>query len=73
VKITHPVAHPPGEQVPGAIAFYLGNQEEVDAYLADGERTADSQHLQSRKTNAELIAKLQRARNDVTGTPQVSV
>jgi uncharacterized protein (DUF433 family) len=51
------------EQVHGAIAFYLGNQEEVDAYLADGERAAEAQHLQSRKTNAELIAKLQRARN----------
>jgi uncharacterized protein (DUF433 family) len=51
------------EQVHGAIAFYLGNQEEADAYLADGERAADSQQLQSRKTNAELIVKLQRARN----------
>jgi len=51
------------EQVHGALAFYLGNQKEVDAYLAEGQRTAESQHAQSRQTNAELIAKLQRARH----------
>jgi uncharacterized protein (DUF433 family) len=51
------------EQVPGALAFYLANQREVDAYLAEGQRTAESEHNQSRQTNAELIAKLQRARN----------
>src|SRR2546427_11826004 len=51
------------EQVHGALAFYLGNQKEIDAYLADGQRTAESQHHESRRTNAELIAKLQRARN----------
>src|SRR5713226_913721 len=50
------------EQVHGALAFYLGNQKEIDAYLAEGQRTAESQHAQSRLTNAELIAKLQRAR-----------
>ena len=51
------------EQVHGALAFYLGNQKEIDAYLADGKRIAESQHQQSRRTNAELIAKLQRARH----------
>ena len=51
------------EQVHGALAFYLANQKEVDAYLAEGQRTAESQHQQSRRTNAELIAKLQRARD----------
>ena len=50
------------EQVHGALAFYLGNRKEIDAYFAEGERTAQSQHAQSRRTNAELIAKLQRAR-----------
>ena len=50
------------EQVHGALAFYLANQREVDAYLAEGERSAESQHAQSRQTNAELIAKLKRAR-----------
>jgi uncharacterized protein (DUF433 family) len=51
------------EQVHGALAFYLGNQKEIDVYLAEEERAAESQHRQSRNTNAELIAKLQRARN----------
>jgi uncharacterized protein (DUF433 family) len=51
------------EQVHGALAFYLANQHEIDAYLAEGQRSAESQHEQSRQTNAELIAKLQRARN----------
>jgi len=51
------------EQVHGALAFYLGHQNEIDVYLTEGQRVADSQHLQSRQTNAELIAKLQRARN----------
>ena len=51
------------EQVHGALAFYLGNQKEIDACLAEGQRTAESQHEQSRRTNAELIAKLQRARH----------
>jgi uncharacterized protein (DUF433 family) len=51
------------EQVHGALAFYLGNQKEVDSYLAEGQRTAETHHEQSRQTNAELIAKLQRARD----------
>lgn len=51
------------EQVHGALAFYLGNQKEIDAYLAEGQRTAEMEHQQSRQTNAELIAKLQRARH----------
>lgn len=51
------------EQVHGALAFYLGNQKEIDAYMAEGQRAAEAQHQQSRLTNAELIAKLQRARH----------
>ncbi len=51
------------EQVHGALAFYLGTQNEIDAYLAEGQRTAESQHEQSRRTNSELIARLQRARH----------
>jgi uncharacterized protein (DUF433 family) len=51
------------EQVHGVLAFYLGNQKEIDRYLAEGHRAAHSQHEQSRQANAELIAKLQRARN----------
>jgi uncharacterized protein (DUF433 family) len=49
------------EQVHGALAFYLGNRKEIEAYLADGQRTAESQHERSRRTNAGLIAKLRLA------------
>ncbi len=51
------------EQVHGALAFYLGNQKEIEAYLMEGQRAAEEQQRQSRQTNAELIAKLQRARH----------
>ena len=51
------------EQVHGALAFYLANQKEIDKYLAEGQRMAQAHQEQSRKTNAELIAKLQRARH----------
>src|SRR6059058_224311 len=51
------------EQVHGALAFYLANQKQIDTYLAEGHRTAETQHAQSRRTNSELIAKLQRARH----------
>lgn len=51
------------EQIHGALAFYLGNQNDIDAYLEDGQRAAQSQHDQSRQTNAELITKLRRARH----------
>lgn len=51
------------EEVHGALAFYLGNQKEIHAYLAEGQRAAESRHEQSRHTNAELIAKLQPVRH----------
>jgi uncharacterized protein (DUF433 family) len=51
------------EQVYGALAFYLAAQNEIDSYLAEGERADQLQHEQSRQTNAELIAKLRRARH----------
>jgi uncharacterized protein (DUF433 family) len=49
------------EQVHGALAYYLAHQNDIDQYLAEGQRVAQLQHEQSRQTNAELIAKLQRA------------
>ena len=52
------------EQVHGALAFYLANQDEVDRYLAEGQRIAAAQHEESRHTNADLIAKLRRARHE---------
>jgi len=51
------------EQVHGAMAFCLRNKEKIDSYLSEGQRISESQHTQSRQTNAELIAKLQRARD----------
>lgn len=51
------------EQAHGALAFYLAHQAEIDAHLAEGSRIAQLQHDQSRQTNAELIANLQRARH----------
>jgi uncharacterized protein (DUF433 family) len=62
------------EQVHGALAFYLGNQKEIDQYVAEGQRAAEAQHQQSRKTNAELIAKLQRARHpsEIPGLTAIS-
>jgi uncharacterized protein (DUF433 family) len=51
------------EQVHGALAFYLGHHEEVDSYRAEGSRSAQLQQEQSRRTNADLIAKIQRARH----------
>ena len=52
------------EQVHGALAFYLGHQEAVDAYLSQARREAEALHQQSRQDNATLIAKLQRARHE---------
>ena len=52
------------EQVHGALAFYLANQSEIDTYLAAEKHTAESQHARSRELNAELIAKLRRARHE---------
>ena len=52
------------EAVHGALAYYLANQEEIDAYLAEGEQIAESQHARSRDANAELITKLRRARHE---------
>lgn len=51
------------EEVHGALAFYLRNRKEIDAHLSEGDCAAQAQHEQSRKSNAELIAKLQRARH----------
>ena len=51
------------EQVHGALAYYLANQGEMDVYLAKTEAVAAAEQQESRHTNAELIAKLQRTRH----------
>ncbi len=52
------------EQVHGALAFYLANQEEIDAYLVEGQRIAEHEHGLSRQKNAELITRLRRASHE---------
>jgi uncharacterized protein (DUF433 family) len=52
------------EQVHGTLTFYLAHQEEIDAYLIKGQHVAESHHRISRQTNADLIAKLRRARHE---------
>jgi len=52
------------EQVHGALAFYLASRAEVDAYLHEGQRLAEAQQEDSRRSNADLIAKLRRARHE---------
>lgn len=52
------------EQVHGALAYYLGHQTQIDSYLVDGQVQSESMHRASRETNANLIAKLRRARNE---------
>src|ERR1700722_15526107 len=52
------------EEVHGALAFYLANRAEVDDYLVEGESAAAEEHRLSRQTNAELIAKLRRAKDE---------
>ena len=52
------------EQVHGALAYYLANRKEFDAHLLDRERTAETEHQESRRTNAEVINKLRRVRDE---------
>ena len=56
------------EQVYGAIAYYLANQSQVDQYLREGERLSGQLQQESRRRNADLIARLQRTRHE-TGVP----
>ena len=52
------------EQVYGAIAFYLANQPMVDEYLREGEKRFHDRQAESRRRNADLITRLQRARHE---------
>ena len=52
------------EQVHGSLAFYLANRRQIDNYLSEGQRAAEEHHEVSRQTNAEMIAKLRRARHE---------
>ncbi len=50
------------EDVYGAIAFYLAQQPEVDAYLRQGEAEFEALRKQAREANPELYRKLEQAR-----------
>ena len=50
------------EEVYGAIAFYLGHQAEIDAYLQQGEREFVELCHQARQANPLLYRKLEEAR-----------
>jgi len=52
------------EQVYGTIAFYLANHRMVDEYLREGERLSGELQAESRRRNADLITRLQRARHE---------
>jgi hypothetical protein len=51
-------------QVYGAIAYYIENEEAINAYLAEGERAFESAPRSSR-TNPELFARLEVARRQL--------
>ena len=50
------------EQVFGALAFYLANQEKVDQYLSQGRHEFEALRLQSRRDDPALYRKLSDAR-----------
>lgn len=52
------------EQVHGALAFYLANRHELEDYLRQGKRLASDEEREWQATNAELVTKLRRARNE---------
>jgi len=52
------------EQVYGAITFYLANRQSVDEYLRQGEELSREMHAESRSRNADLMARLLRARHE---------
>lgn len=55
------------EEVYGAIAFYLGNQQEIDAYLKQSEvalaRTAEKMRTSFRTDNPALVHQLEKVRH----------
>jgi uncharacterized protein (DUF433 family) len=56
------------EEVYGAIAFYLGHQTEIEAYLQEGEREFEALRQQARQSNPLLYRKLEEARQQLPAT-----
>jgi uncharacterized protein (DUF433 family) len=53
------------EEVYGAIAFYLGHQSEIEAYLEKGDREFEALRQQARRSNPMLYLKLEEARQQL--------
>jgi uncharacterized protein (DUF433 family) len=53
------------EEVYGAIAFYLGHQSEIEAYLEKGDREFEALRQQGRQSNPLLYRKLEEARQQL--------
>ncbi len=58
------------EEVYGAIAFYLGHQDEVDRYLREGEQEFEALRNRCRQANPLLYKKLEEARQHMQSTGQ---
>jgi hypothetical protein len=52
------------ELIYGAIAFYLSNQAEMDAYLKEWEFRTEAQRLMARREHPDLHARLSAARQE---------
>ena len=50
------------EQIYGAITYYLGHREEIDAYLREGELQFEELRERTRRENPALTRKLEEAR-----------
>jgi uncharacterized protein (DUF433 family) len=58
------------EEVYGAIAYYLGHQAEIDAYLRQGEQEFENLRQQARQSSPLLYRKLEEARRQLPVTPK---
>ncbi|MBS1840673.1 MAG: DUF433 domain-containing protein [Acidobacteria bacterium] len=56
------------EEVYGVIAFYLANQMEIDAMLANSDREFEQLRTQTRESNPGLYKKLEEARQHLPTT-----
>ena len=53
------------EQVYGAIAYYLANQQSIDQYLIKGEKEFDKLQQSSREKYPEWYEKMEKARKEL--------
>lgn len=53
------------EQVYGAIAYYLANQDTIDQYLIEGEREFENFQQASREKHPEWYEKMEKARKEL--------